>query len=84
MYVQVALKVDFVLSSPRMRALKASKEEVLEALSSSTEIGIKTDEKGDTWLLRGAPLPPLRRREKKADKRKEDSGAVGRDPHAAG
>ncbi|KAL8437227.1 hypothetical protein Efla_006588 [Eimeria flavescens] len=79
----VALNVSFVLSSPRIRAVSATKEEILNALEGSSEITVKTDDKGETWLVRKNPLPALRKREKKGDRKKEDN-TVGRDPHAVG
>lgn len=83
MQIQFALNMTFVLSSPRIRALKATKEEILVALDGSVEITVKTEAEGNTWLVRKGPLPTLRKREKKGDKRKEDN-TVGRDPHAVG
>ncbi|KAL8455503.1 hypothetical protein Emag_000632 [Eimeria magna] len=79
----VALNVNFVLSSPRIRALKATKEEILHSLKESSEITVNNDEKGETWLVRKNPLPPLRKREKKNDRKKEDN-TLARDPHAVG
>ncbi|OEH79624.1 la domain-containing protein [Cyclospora cayetanensis] len=79
----VALNISFVLSSPRIQALKATATEVLEALKGSTEVTVSTDEAGNAWIVRKGPLPILHRKEKKAEKRRDDN-TLGRDPHAVG
>ncbi|CDI78941.1 la domain-containing protein, putative [Eimeria acervulina] len=79
----VSLKMTYVLSSPRMKALHATEEEVIAALADSSELKIHKDEDSTTWVQRREALPPLRRREKKSNKNIDDN-SIGRDPHAVG
>lgn len=81
----MALNIEFVMSSPRIKFLEATKQEVLDAVKDTSEFTIRCEGE-DTWFVRKNPLPVLRKRKenKKADRRKDINGGRGRDPHAIG
>lgn len=77
--------MDFVMSSPRIKFLEATRQEILDAVKDTSEFTIKCE--GEvTWFVRKSPLPVLRKRKenKKVDRRRDINGGRGRDPHAIG
>lgn len=84
MFLQVSLNMYYILTSPRIKALRATKKEILESLAESAEVSCFQEKSGDIWFSRRRPLPVLKKRREFTEKRKKEQSGITKDPHAVG
>lgn len=80
----VSLNLYYILTSPRIKALKATRHEILESLAESAEVSVVYEEGGDIWISRRRPLPAMKKRRELTKEQKRDQNGMVKDLHAVG